>query len=645
MEEMKDLVLKLNMYADKYYNLDAPIVSDIEYDMMYDRLVVLEQITGIVLDNSPTKKVGGKASVKFESYEHKSRLYSLAKSQSNTDLEAWWKRITTLLSSDKILCSCEYKYDGLTVNLTYNNGRLLRATTRGDGIKGENVTAQAKTIRTIPHTIAYTGEIEVQGECIMRLSELENYNNTHDIPLKNARNAAAGALRNLDAKVTAERNLDFMAYSVGYSADMHFDGQKEIVEFLKSNGFTAGDYVQFADNMTDIIDKIKGIGTARPTLDYLIDGAVIKVNSINMRDELGSTEKAPRWAIAFKYEADEISTILKDVVWQVARTGKINPLAILESVELAGATISRATLNNMDDIARKDIKLGSRVFIRRSNDVIPEILGVAEHNEQSTDIKAPEFCPSCGARVRREGSFLYCDNISNCGAVNIGKITHFASRDAMDIEGLSDRTITELYNGGYIRSIADIYRLDSTMLLSVDGFKDKKTDKILKAIHASKNVGLSKFILALGIGNIGKKSATVLAEKYISIDRLMDCNAEELVALSDFGEIMAKSVYDYITNDINIKLIADLLEEGVNVADFEVSSGVLSGLTICLTGSIPIPRGKAKELVVANGGKVSDTVSKMVNVVVVGEDAGSKLAKATKLGLEIWSYEDLISKL
>ena len=645
MDEMKDLVAKLNIYASKYYTLDSPIVSDKEYDVLYDRLVSLEDFTGIVLPDSPTLRVGDKVLETFESYEHKSRLYSLAKSQSLLDLESWWKRITTMLSTDDIECSCEYKYDGLTVNLSYDQGRLVRATTRGDGIKGENVTAQAKTISTIPHIIDFKGAIEVQGECIMKLSALENYNNTHSTPLKNARNAAAGALRNLDPKVTAERHLDFIAYSVGYSRDKDFTSQSEIIEFLTENKFDVGNFLQFASNMTDIFAKVTGIGEARPSLDYLIDGAVIKVNNINMRDELGSTEKAPRWAIAYKFEADEVSTILKEVVWQVARTGKINPLAILESVELAGATISRATLNNMDDIARKDIKIGSRVFLRRSNDVIPEILGVAEHFDTSMDIIAPEFCPSCGASVTRDGSFIYCNNIDNCSAVNIGKITHFASRDAMDIEGLSDRTITDLYNAGHIKSIADIYKLDSQMLLNLDGFKDKKTDKILKAISASKEVSLDKFVFALGIGNIGKKSASVLAEHYVSLNTLIKCQIDELVTLSDFGEIMAKSVSEYFADEENIRIIEDMLLSGVEVADFTSSKGVLSGLTICLTGSLPILRGKAKQLVISNGGKISDSVSKNVNIVVAGEDAGSKLAKANKLALEVWSYEELISKI
>ncbi len=645
MDEMYDLIEKLNMYGDKYYGADAPIISDKEYDALYDKLVSLESLLGVMLPNSPTQKVGGAMLPVFGSHTHKGRLYSLAKSQSQSELEGWWARTSKAIGKDDFDCSIEYKYDGLTINISYNNGKLVRATTRGDGIKGENVTEQAKTIRTVPQTIEYKGEIEVQGECIMRLSELNSYNNTHDIPLKNARNAAAGALRNLDANVTRGRNLDFMAYNVAYSADKHFESQKEMVDFLLFNNFTVGDFVEFSNNIEEIKDKITKIGNDRPDLDYLIDGAVVKVNNTNLRDELGSTEKAPRWAIAYKYEAEEVSTILSNVIWQVARTGKINPLAMLQPVELSGATIARATLNNLDDIAKKDIKIGSRVFLRRSNDVIPEILGVAEHYDSSTPIIPPKYCPSCGELARRDGAFVYCDNLINCSAINIGRMSHFASRDAMDIEGLSDRTITELYNSNHIKTIADIYNLNSEKLLSVDGFKDKKTDNILKAISVSKHVNLGKFIFALGIGNIGKKSASVLAEHYKSLDNIINCQLDELASLSDFGDIMAKSVYDYFAADDNIAVINQMLERGVEVQDFISIGGVFEGQNICLTGSLPIPRGKAKELVIENGGKVSDSVSKNVNIVVVGEDAGSKLAKAEKLGLVIWSYDDLLSKL
>ena len=643
MDRMTELVQKLNEYAYRYYTLDEPIVSDKEYDILYDELVALEKESGIVLPDSPTHRVGGELLKQFESYVHKQRLYSLAKSQTFGELESWWTRCANALGQEKFLCSVEYKYDGLTVNLSYKDGNLVRATTRGNGEKGEVVTSGAKTIRTIPLTIPFKGEIEVQGECIMRLSELEKYNNTHDIPLKNARNAAAGALRNLDPKVTAERHLDFMAYSVGYS-DITFQSQKEMVDFLVKNKFRIGDYVKFADNMADIQELISEIEGQRNSLDYLIDGAVIKIDAQNYRNELGFTEKSPRWAIAYKYEAEEVTTILKDVIWQVSRTGKLNPLAVLEPVELCGATISRATLNNLDDIAKKGVKIGSRVFIRRSNDVIPEILGVAEDNNGTTLIP-PDKCPACGGDVEVNGAFVYCTNKENCGAVHISRLDHFASREAMNIEGLSERTILQLYNLGFLRDIDDIYDLTAGQLIQAEGFKDKKVNNILTAIKNSKNVSLDRFVYSLGIANIGKKSAKQLADKFKSLENLQSATMEDLLNMDDFGEIMATGVYNYFNDDANIKLIQNLLEKGVKIEFKEQKEGVLTGINICLTGSISIPRGKAKQLIIDNGGSVSDSVSKNVNVVVYGEDAGSKLEKAKKLGIELWTEKEFFEKI
>ena len=640
---MTELVEKLNDYAYRYYTLDEPIVSDKEYDALYDELVELESQTGTRLANSPTHRVGGELLKQFESHTHKQRLYSLAKSQSFGDLESWWTRCAYSLNEDKFLCSVEYKYDGLTVNLTYNNGELVRATTRGNGVKGEIVTNGAKTIRTIPLTIDFKGEIEVQGECIMRLSELEKYNNTHDIPLKNARNAAAGALRNLDSKVTAERHLDFMAYSVGYS-DIAFNSQKEMVEIIVKNKFRIGDYVKYADNLNDIQTLINEIESKRNTLDYLIDGAVIKINEQSFRNELGFTEKSPRWAMAYKYEAEEVTTILKDVIWQVSRTGKLNPLAVLEPVELCGATISRATLNNLDDISKKGVKIGSRVFIRRSNDVIPEILGVAEDNNGSV-ILPPDKCPSCGGDVKVDGAFVYCENKENCGAVHISRLDHFASREAMNIEGLSEKTILQLYNLGFLRDIDDIYDLTAEQLIQAEGFKDKKVSNILNAIKNSKNAALDNFIYSLGIANIGKKSAKQLADKFKSLENLQSATIEDILSLDDFGEIMATSVYNFFNNDANKKLIDSLLSKGIQLEFKEVKQGVLTGITICLTGSISVPRSKAKQMIIDNGGSVADSVSKNVNVVVYGEEAGSKLEKAKKLGLELWTEKEFYEKI
>lgn len=634
MEKMRQLVDKLNDYAYRYYTLDEPTIADVEYDKLYDELERLERESGMKYPDSPTNRVGGELLDGFEQYTHQSRLYSLAKCQQKEELEAWIEKIAKDVGKFPD-CSVEYKYDGLTVNLSYDGGELIRAVTRGNGTIGEIVTAQATTIRTIPLTIPYKGRIEVQGECIMRLSELNKYNQTHAIPLKNARNGAAGALRNLDPKVTAERHLDFIAYSVGYSPETEFKSQKEMNDFLKVNRFKSGDYVKIAESMSQITEYVSQIEDMRPNLDYLIDGAVIKINDMSIRQELGATIKAPRWAMAFKYEAEEVTTTIKDVLWQVSRTGKVNPLAVLEPVELAGVTVSRATLNNLDDIARKDVKIGSKVFIRRSNDVIPEILGVAEHFPDSRDILPPEQCPSCGSELRREGAFLYCDNHEGCGAINVSKIEHFASKDAMDIDGLSEKTIEKLYDMGYLRNLTDLYKITAEQLSQAEGFKDKKITNTLNAINKSKKVSFSRFIYALGINNIGKKSAQTLAEHYKNIEALLQCTQEELNGLDDFGQIMSEGVYRYLHEQKNIEQIHQLIALGVEIEAQEIKSGVFEGYNVCITGTLSKPRGEIGEMITQRGGKLSQSVSKNVNMLLAGENAGSKLQKAEKLGIRI----------
>lgn len=634
MDKMRQLVDKLNDYAYRYYTLDEPTIADVEYDKLYDELERLERESGMKYPDSPTNRVGGELLDGFEQYTHQSRLYSLAKCQQKEELEAWIEKIEKDVGKFPD-CSVEYKYDGLTINLSYDRGELIRAVTRGNGTIGEIVTAQATTIRTIPLTIPYKGRIEVQGECIMRLSELNKYNQTHAIPLKNARNGAAGALRNLDPKVTAERHLDFIAYSVGYSPDMEFKSQKEMNDFLKVNRFKSGDYVKIAESMSQIMEYVSQIEDMRPNLDYLIDGAVIKINNMSIRQELGATIKAPRWAMAFKYEAEEVTTTIKDVLWQVSRTGKVNPLAVLEPVELAGVTVSRATLNNLDDIARKDVKIGSKVFIRRSNDVIPEILGVAEHFPDSLDILPPEQCPSCGAELRREGAFLYCDNHEGCGAINVSKIEHFASKDAMDIDGLSEKTIEKLYDMGFLRNLTDLYKITAEQLSQAEGFKDKKITNTLNAINKSTKVSFSRFIYALGINNIGKKSAQTLAEHYTNIEALLQCTQEELNGLDDFGQIMSEGVYQYLHEQKNIEQIHQLIALGVEIEAQETKSGVFEGYNVCITGTLSKPRGEIGEMITQRGGKLSQSVSKNVNLVLAGENAGSKLQKAEKLGIRI----------
>lgn len=636
MTEMEELVAQLNNYAYKYYVMDDPVASDKEYDALYDKLVKLEESSGVKLSDSPTHRVGGEPLASFVSHKHLSRLYSLQKCQESAELITWYNRIVKELSSGDIVCSVEYKYDGLTVNLTYNNGILERATTRGNGIDGEDVTAQAKTIRTVPLRVNCAGVIEIQGECIMRRSELIKFNENYpDTPLKNERNAAAGALRNLDPSVTAKRNLDFIAYGIGYSDEMNCNSQSEIHRFLVDNNFLADEYFRLCCNIDEIISCVNEIEHNKDKLDYMLDGAVIKVNLLAVREAIGYNEKAPRWAMAYKYEAEEITTIVKDVIWQVSRNGRVVPLAILEPVNLAGANVSKATLNNVDDIKRKGVKINSRVFIRRSNEVIPEILGLAEDYDNSVEIQPPAFCPSCNFELIREGAFILCKN-TNCPAVNIAKIEHFCSKDAMNIEGLSEKTIIRMHDEGLLASVVDLYKLHVEDLIELEGIKQKKADNILQAIEKSKHVDLAKFIFSLGIANIGKKAAGQLADKYKTLDNLLKSQYEELIKIDDFGDIVANSLIDYISNESNLRMIKELLEVGVFIKATSYSEGVFSGYNVCLTGSLTnLNRSRAHELIKQNGGSLSDTVSKNVNLVIAGGSAGSKLDKAVKLGIRI----------
>lgn len=455
-DRMKELVEKLNKYAALYYEQDAPEISDAEYDALYDELRALEESEGYSLKNSPTHRVGGAPQKKFAQSKHLLRLYSLDKCKTREELADWYDRVIKAAGKEPEL-TAEYKFDGLTLNILYENGALVKAATRGDGTVGEEVTAQVKTISGVPRNIAYKGRIEIQGEGIMRLSALEEYNRRSSEPLKNARNGAAGAIRNLDPAVTADRNLSFMAYNIGFS-DRHFASQSEMHAFLAEEGFeTESDFtvLKGVDEAFAFAEKVDGL---RHSLDFLIDGVVFKVNDTALRDEIGYTEKFPKWAIAYKFKADEMTTVLRDVVWQVSRSAKLNPLAVLDPVDIGGVTVKRATLNNYGDILKKKVRIGDRVFIRRSNDVIPEITGVAEEVEGAKEVEKPTVCPACGAPVREEGAFIYCTG-EHCAPQIVAALDHFASKDAMDIDGFSEKTAEQFYNELHLTSPVQLMQL------------------------------------------------------------------------------------------------------------------------------------------------------------------------------------------
>ena len=640
---MKELVATLNEWARLYYEEDAPVVADAEYDKLYDELRKLEEEEGYSLKNSPTHRVGGAPKKKFEQSKHLARLYSLDKSQSFDEFEEWCARIVKAVGSMPPL-TCEYKFDGLTLNLLYENGKLSKAATRGDGTVGEVVTAQVKTIKNLPLEISFKGAIEIQGEGILRLSQLERYNATASEPLKNARNGAAGAIRNLDPKVTAERGLSFMAYNVGYSEKV-FASQAEVREFLTAEGFEVEGAFKVANSVSNAVDFANNTEIARPKLDYLIDGVVYKVNDMRLRDEIGFTEKFPKWAVAYKFKADEMTTRLNDVIWQVSRSAKLNPIAVLEPVDIGGVTVARATLNNYGDIQKKKVRIGDRVFIRRSNDVIPEIMGVAVEEDGARAIDKPTVCPVCGAPIKEVGAFLYCTG-DECAPQIVSQLDHFASKDAMDIDGFSEKTAEQFYNEIGLKDAVGLLNLTSFDLYGLEGFGEKKIANLLNAIDKAKHTTLDRFLFALGIDGIGKKTAKDLVKRFGSIDSIKAATAEELSSVDGIGGILASNVYEYFHNDENLDLIARLIDSGITFEEIEKKSGVFEGMRVVLTGSLPTyKRGEATALIEDNGGEVASSVSKTVNLVLAGEDAGSKLEKAEKLGIKIIDENEFKSML
>ena len=481
----------------------------------------------------------------------------------------------------------------------------------------------------------------------MRFSAFDEYNKTAETPLKNPRNAAAGAIRNLNPKETAKRKLDFFAYNIGYHEGITFNSQKEMHDFIIDNGFLVGEQFELINSLDELQTALERIEEGRDKLDFLIDGAVIKVNKTALRMDLGYTQKFPRWALAYKFKAVETTTLLKDVVWQVSRTSKLNPLAILEPVDLMGVTVQRATLNNYSDIQRKGIKIGSRVLLRRSNDVIPEIMGVYEHTENSIDVPAPTVCPACGAPVKLDGVFYYCTNTESCAPRIISQLDHFASKPCMNIEGFSEKTAEQLYNDLKVTSPDRLYTLTYDELKTLEGFKDKKINNLLDSIQKSKNTTLQRFLFALGIPQIGKKAAMQLADRFVTLDAVMNATPFDLMLLDDFGAIMADNVYNFFADEANRNLISALLANGVTIIEEEVATeGVFVGYNVVFTGSLTkYKRSAAQAIVVQNGGKTSDSVSKSVNLVVAGEDAGSKLEKAKKLNIKIITEDEFAAML
>ena len=634
---MRELVDELNRHAYRYYVLDDPTISDKQYDMLFDELVALEAQLGFSLPDSPTHRVGGEPLKEFTQHRHIARLWSLDKAQSTEAVRAWAERVAKLLPGEKLEYSLEYKFDGLTLNLTYDGGQLVQAATRGNGEVGEEILEQVRTIRSVPLSIPFAGKMEVQGEGIMLLSALEKYNQTAEEPLKNARNAAAGALRNLDPKVTAKRNLDAFFYNVGYIEGAQLHNHHEMRAFLEENRFKTSPYTKYFTDIEELIDALDEIETHRSSLDYLIDGAVIKLTDFAQRERLGYTDRFPRWAVAFKFEAEEMTTRLLSVKWEVGRTGKLTPAAVLEPVDIGGVTVKAATLNNAGDIARKKLKTGCMVFIRRSNDVIPEVMGrTDELQPDEQDIEIPAVCPACGAPVEARGAHLFCTN-PDCPPRIVNRLAHFAGREAMDIDGFSEKTAELLAEQGIIRDAADMMALTEDRLVGLPLFKDKRIENLISAIQKSKNRPLDAFLFALGIPNVGRKTARDLAQAFGSLDALRAATEEELTAIPDVGGIVAKSITDFFASEKGRDLVDRLLKAGCTPTWESVTLGdAFAGKTVVLTGTLAsMGRKAAGDLIAAHGGKVTGSVSKKTDYVVAGEEAGSKLDKALKLGVPV----------
>lgn len=645
-QEMKSLIEEIDKHNKAYYVNDNPLISDGEYDKLYYRLVDLEQETGVVLSYSPTQRVGGEVLEGFVKKKHEVPLFSLNKVRDFADLEAWAGDMKKFAPKSKL--TLEYKFDGLSLIAEYNNGEFVSATTRGNGQIGEDVSLQAKTIKSLPLRIKFKGRLIVQGEGMISLDNFEKYNKTAEEKLKNPRNAVAGAIRNLDPKETAKRGLDYLCYAILLSEGKTFSSQKEMIEFLEDNGFKTGGYFKSFSDVKELEKEIEKVDKVKNNIDYMIDGMVIKVDEVKPREKIGWTNKFPKWAMAFKFVAQEVTTLLRDVSWQVGRSGRVTPIANLEPVELAGATISRATLNNIEDIERKGVFKNSRVFLRRSNEVIPEVMGLAEKLPESEVIEPPKTCPSCGEKLTRKGPLLFCTNHSGCREQVVDRLSHFASRNAFNIEGLSEKTVGQFYDTLGVRLLSDIFSINKEDLLKLELFKDKKAEKTLKSIEKSKNIELDRFIFALGITEVGNKTAKDLAREFKTLDGVKSANIDMLASVRDVGSVIAENIYNFFQNKDNLDEIDRLFEAGVKLAEVEEQNaeGIFAGKTVVLTGSLEnFTRSEAEKIIESQGGKTSSSVSKNTDFVLAGENAGSKLDKANALGVKVISEKEFVKMI
>ena len=648
--ELRDLV---RYHSRLYYDLDSPELDDYEYDLLYHELLDLEnEYPDLKTPDSPTQKVGGVASFKFDPVPHAVQMGSLQDVFSFEELYDFDARVRSVIENPEYVV--EPKIDGLSVSLEYRNGMFVRGSTRGDGFVGEDVTHNLMTIASIPKKIdcpdisylELRGEVYISKDTFKKLVEAQELSG--EKPFKNPRNAAAGSLRQKDAKISAKRGLDIFIFNIQQCEGREFSSHSETLDFIKSLGFPVSvSYNRYRD-IYDAVENIKFIGESREKYTFDIDGAVIKVNSLSDRELLGATAKYPKWAVAFKYPPEEKETTLLNIEVQVGRTGALTPTAVFEPIQLAGTSVSRAVLHNQDFIDSKDINIGDKIIVRKAGEIIPEVVALSSKGPNTGTFKLPEFCPACGTKAVREEdeAVLRCPN-PDCPAQLLRNLIHFASRDAMDIDGMGPAVLTLLVDKGAIKSAPDIYCLNAEEIASEERMGKKSAANLIASIEKSKSAGLARFIYALGIRNIGKKTADILAQEFENIDALMAAPFEKISAIEGFGEIMAKSVVDYFALPQSQKLIERFKEYGIVMTEEKkVSSSLFEGLTFVLTGTLPdMTRNEASDLITANGGKVSSSVSKKTSYVLAGEEAGSKLTKAQSLGVKIISQDEFLAML
>ena len=644
-EELRDI---LNYHSHKYYVEDSPEIEDFEYDRLMRELSDIEdKYPELVTPDSPTRRVGGNADGQFEPVEHSVQMASLQDAFSVDELIAFDKRVREVVSDAVYVV--EPKIDGLSVSVEYENGVFFRGSTRGDGIVGENVSANLCTVGAIPLKIKENlPSIEVRGEVYMPrdvfIKLVEQQENNEEKPFKNPRNAAAGSLRQKNPKITATRKLDIFVFNIQRVEGKELTSHKQSLDYLKELGFKTVPFYTLCKNIDEAIAEINRIGEIRGTLPFDIDGAVIKVDNFAHREQLGSTSKFPKWAVAFKYPPEEKQTKVIDIEINVGRTGVLTPTAVFEPVLVAGSTVSRATLHNQDFISEKDIRIGDTVIIRKAGDIIPEVLNVVSHGEGAEPYVMPEICPSCGAKVvREEGeAAVRCLN-TECPAQLLRNLIHFCSRDAMDIEGLGDSNLELFANEGLIKTPADIYSIKEEQIIPLERMAEQSAKNIVDAVNKSKENDLSKLVFALGIRHIGQKAAKLLSERFGTMTGIMEATFDDIMTIDGFGKIMAESVVDYFNMPQTKELIDRLMSAGLNMKSLkEVKDMRFAGKTFVLTGTLPTySRKEAAEIIESFGGKTASSVSKKTDYVLAGEEAGSKLKKATDLGITIISEADL----